>query len=86
MRINARISEEDTAKIRFLARKMGLPISSIVRDAIRTLYERCTTDASEPSKILAESGFIGCATDDKALSRDYKTHLIGLLEKKHGHR
>lgn len=86
MRINARLDEEDSQKIKFLTRKTGLNLTALLKNAIRTLYDSHAGQLVDSAGILQKTGFIGCAKADKDLSRDYKKILNATLEKKYDHR
>ena len=86
MRINARLDEEDSAKIRLLTNKTGMTLSELVKNALRLFYESQAGQLIDSAGVIEKSGFIGCAKAGKELSRDYKKILHASLEKKHGHR
>lgn len=86
MRLNARLDEEDSMKIKFLAQKTRKTLSAIMKEAIRYFYEHEVGQAIDPLKTFKKTGFIGCAAAEKNLSRDYKKILESEWKKKHGHR
>ncbi len=86
MRLNARLDEEDSIKIKFLVKKTRKTLSAVVKEAIHLFYDKQMGLAPVSSQILKKTGFIACANGNQNLSWDYKKIIQSSLEKKHGHR
>lgn len=85
-RINARLDESRASKLDFLKRITGLSVSEIVKRGIDALYDEEQRRAADARRILADVGFVGCASGPEDLSVRYKDELRESLEEKHGHR
>lgn len=86
MRLNARLTEEDTRKLEALERATGQNTSGVVRAAIgRYFDELCGPGRSARDSIFA-SGLVGCGEAEADLSTTYKSRLGEGLGRKHGHR
>jgi len=86
MRINARLDEDHSEKLRFLTHATKGTVSDVLKRAIDLYYARTRSEAGSALSILQESGFIGAAEGEEGLSENYKNALDGLLEQKHDHR
>lgn len=86
MRINARLDEAHSEKLRFLAHATRGTISDVLKQAIDLYYARTRIEAGSALSILQQSGFVGVAESDEDLSANYKDALSGSLEQKHDHR
>lgn len=86
-RINARLDESRAAKLEFLQRATGLPVSDIVKRGIDLFYEEVQKGARRhPFEVMSETGFIGGAEGPADLSERYKEELREILAAKHGDR
>ncbi len=83
MRISARLDEERSRKLAFLAKATNLGKSEIMKQAIDVLYEQVSTSRRRPAEILKASGFIGCGEAAPGLSESYKEDLRELSLAKH---
>ena len=86
MRINARLDEDRSHKLRFLLQATNQKISEIVKRAIDAYYEQIKSARPRPAEILNASGFVGSGKADPALSATYKRRLGESLAAKHDHR
>lgn len=86
MRISARLDDERTRKLDFLARATDQGTSEIVKRAIDVLYEEVRARRPRPGEVLRKTGFIACGEADPDLSTRYKEELVELLNAKHGDR
>ncbi len=86
MRINARLDEDHSEKLTYLARTTGASITEIIKRAIDTYFEQCGNSVGNAAEILTASGFVGCGEEAPALSEHYKDELKRSLATKHAHR
>ena len=86
MRINARLDEDRSYKLRFLLQATNQKISEIVKRSIDVYYEQIQNTRRRPAEILNASGFVGCGKADPDLSATYKRRLGESLAAKHDHR
>lgn len=86
MRINARLDEDHSEKLRFLTHATKRTVSGVLKQAIDLYYAQTRSEAGSALPILQDSGFVGVADGDDDLSADYKNALTGSLERKHDHR
>lgn len=86
MRINARLDEESTRKLRFLERVTGDTVTGIVRSAIDAYYREAQERGTGAAKRFEDVGFIGCAEGEPDLSVRHDELLAADLEAKHGAR
>ena len=86
MRVNARLDDESTNKLEYLARATSASASDVIREAIRRYYAAVHDAAPATYALFEESGFLGCAEGPPDLSSTYKASLGQTLEHKHGHR
>lgn len=85
MRINARLDDEHSDKIKYLTSIDNASISSVLKDAIDLYYEHARSAQASAQQVLSESGFIGVADVDEDLSVNYKCDLgEGLAAKYRG--
>ncbi len=83
MRINARLDEELTQKLKALQELTKSGTTQIVKRAIDLLYHTVIrSQAGGPAKALKKSGLIGCGSSDDDLSSRYKEILKESLESK----
>jgi hypothetical protein len=86
MRISARLDDERSRKLDFLAKATDQGTSEIVKRAIDALYEEVRTRRPRPGEVLRKTGFIGYGEADPDLSTRYKEELTESLSTKHGDR
>ncbi|MEE8523389.1 MAG: ribbon-helix-helix protein, CopG family [Thermoanaerobaculia bacterium] len=86
MRISARLDQNRSQKLDFLANATHLGTSEIVKRAIDVYYDQVHEARPRPAEILERSGFVGCGEADPELSERYKERVAELLATKHGHR
>jgi hypothetical protein len=86
MRINARLDDDHSRKLKFLRRATGAGISDVVKQAIDLYYERLRQTSEKPGEALAKAGFVGCGEGPADLSDIYKDVLQAELPGKYGHR
>jgi hypothetical protein len=85
MRINARLSEEETQQLAEVRARTGQTVSEVVRHALRGYYEAIRGEGVSARRAILESGLVGCGEADPDLSSSYKDALRG-LGRKHGDR
>ncbi len=83
MRVNARLDLERQRKLEEIARRTGLSVSDILKEAIDVYHERLAENAATARRQLERSGFIGCADGPEDLSETYKAQLAESFERKH---
>lgn len=86
MRINARLDEARTAKLRQLQSSLRIGASEVVKRALDLLHKEQCEGQGAKTKALLASDFVGCAEGPDDLSSRYKQHLAQALEDKHGPR
>lgn len=86
MRINARLDESHSEKLRYLTTITKGTISDVLKRAIDLYYERARTETGNASSILQSTGFVGSGESTADLSRKYKEILAKDLGSKHDHR
>lgn len=86
MRISARLDEDRSRKLAFLAAATNLGKSAILQQAIDVYYEQMSTARRRPAEILNQAGFVGCGEGTRELSERYKEDLRELVSAKHDHR
>jgi len=85
-RINARLDERHSAKLDFLKRTTGLPVSDIVKRGIDLMYQDVRTAKGAAFERLTASGFIASGEGAGDLSERTKEELADLLTRKHADR
>lgn len=83
MRINARLDDERSEKLKQLQAETNLSATEVLKRAIDLLYTRHSEEPRRKLDLLVNSDFVGCATGDEDLSTNYKADLIG-MNSKHG--
>ncbi len=86
MRINARIDEQHSERLRFLTRSTNASVSEVLKRAIDLYYEHRRRECGDATAALTASGFVGVADGDPELSTTYKQRLSEELLSKHDHR
>jgi hypothetical protein len=87
MRINARLEPPLAKKLAYLKAKTGGTTSAVLKRAIEAYYEQEAEASTSPFKLLAASGFVGCADGPANLSTNVKRELAKALGSKlRGHR
>ena len=86
MRINARLDDARTAKLRQLQSSLRVSASEIVKRGLDLLHKEQCEGVGAKTKALLASDFVGCAEGPEDLSGRYKQHLARALEDKHGAR
>lgn len=86
MRISARLDEDRSRKLTFLATATNLGKSEILKQAIDVYYQQVATARPKPAEILNQAGFVGCGEGAPELSERYKEDLRELVSAKHDHR
>ncbi len=81
MRVNARLDLERQRKLEEIARRTGLSVSDILKEAIDVYHERLAESVATARREL--EGFIGCADGPEDLSDSYKAQLAESFERKH---
>ena len=84
MRINARLDDERSEKLRQLQALTRLSTSEIVKRAIDLLHRQQAGRSRDKLNALLSSDFVGCAQSRADLAGQYKRYLIRDLEEKHG--
>ena len=84
MRINARLDDDRSEKLRQLQSLTRLSTSEIVKRAIDHLYLQQAGRSRERLDALLSSDFVGCAQGPTDLASQYKRYLARDLEEKHG--
>ena len=84
MRVNARLDDERTEKLRQLQSLTRLSASEIVKRAIDLLYHQQAGRSRDKLDALLSSDFVGCANGPTDLASQYKRYLTRDLEDKHG--
>ena len=72
MRINARLDEEHSRRLKYLSGMSGESVSAVLKQAIDCYYEASLRRRGSAEEILAKTGFIGVAEGDPELSVRYK--------------
>ncbi|RYF10650.1 MAG: CopG family transcriptional regulator [Deltaproteobacteria bacterium] len=85
-RVNARLDATTADILQRLLVQTSLSASELISRSLLAYHEQLRTRLDRPSKILRDSGFIGCAAGESDLSSRYKSLLTAGFEKKHGHR
>ena len=86
MRVNARLDEDRSAKLRQLQSSLNVNASEVVKRALDLLHkEQCDGMGTKTQALLA-SDFVGCAQGPEDLSSRYKQDFAQALEDKHGPR
>ena len=80
MRINARLDDERSEKLRQLQALTRLSTSEIVKRAIDLLHRQQARRSRDKLDALLSSDFVGCATGPTGLASQYKRYLIRDLE------
>lgn len=76
MRINARLSDEYTAKMKYLQETTGKSASEIIRDALSHYYaSQRQQQRPTASEIFRRNGFIAMAESEPDWSENYKADL-----------
>ena len=86
MRINARLDDDHSEKLRYLANATGANVSEVLKHAIDLYYERLRRERRDSRSILEAVGFIGVGEAEEGLSSSYKTTLESELSVKHADR
>ena len=84
MRINARLDDERSEKLRQLRALTRLSTSEIVKRAIDRLYREHAGRSRDRLDALLSSDFVGCAEGPPDLASRYKQYLASDLKEKHG--
>ena len=84
MRVNARLDDERSEKLRQLQSLTRLSTSEIVKRAIDLLHRQQVGRSRDKLDALLSSDFVGCAEGPADLASRYKHYLIRDLEEKHG--
>ena len=84
MRVNARLDDERSEKLRQLQSLTRLSTSEIVKRAIDLLHRQQVGRSRDKLDALLSSDFVGCAEGPADLASQYKHYLIRDLEEKHG--
>ncbi len=84
MRINARLDEVKTEKLKQLQPLTRLDVSEIVKRAIDLLHRQQAGQTREKLDALLSSDFVGCAEGPEDIASRYKQYLTQDLENKHG--
>ncbi len=84
MRINARLDEVRTEKLKQLKSLTRLGVSEIVKRAIDLLHQQQAGRPREKLDALLSSDFVGCVEGPEDLASQYKQYLTRDLENKHG--
>lgn len=80
VRINARLTGEDAARLRQLLERSGGSASDLLRDALREYHAMHLRPQRDPLELLA--GYIGTGDGPEDLSSNYKAYLTEALEDK----
>lgn len=86
MRVNARLDNERTEKLKQLQSLTGQSASDVVKRALDLMYARQIAHARGKLGALLSSDFIGCADGPEDLAGQYKEYLTRDLNAKHGAR
>ena len=86
MRVNARLDDARTAKLRQLQSSLRINASEVVKLALDLLHKEQCEGMGAKTKALLASDFVGCAEGPENLSSRYKQQLTQALEDKHGPR
>ena len=86
MRVNARLDDERTEKLKQLQSLTGRSASDVLKRALDLLYAQQTSHARDRLDALLSSDFIGCADGPEDLADRYKDYLTRDLNAKHGAR
>lgn len=82
-RLNVRVDDELAQKVDELARATGRSASAIIKAALEAYLESSSVSGETyPKLLLAQAGFIGCASGDTDLSQTYKQALGDSLSAK----
>lgn len=84
MRVNVRLNDERTDKLRKLQSLTGQSASDVLRRALDLMYARQVAHARDKLDALLSSDFIGCADGPEDLAGQYKEYLTRDLNAKHG--
>ncbi len=76
MRVNARLDDERSEKLRQLQALTRLSTSEIVKCAIDLLYRQQAGRSCDKLDTLLSSDFVGCAKGPTDLASQYKHYLI----------
>ena len=80
VRINARLSGEDAARLQELLAHSGKSASDVLREALREYHAAHVRSSRDPLTLL--SGYIGAGEGPEDLSARYKNYLSEALETK----
>ena len=72
-RINARLGEDLSRKVEYIAERTGQGTSDIVRESIAVYFKTLQESPNQAAKALA--GFVGCVDGPRDLSSRYKERL-----------
>lgn len=86
MRINARMDDEHARKLDAIKQVTGQNTSNAIKAAIDFYFDKIRSKQNVTSKLIADSGLIGCSDGNEDLSISYKEQLNRSLDKKHDHR
>ena len=86
MRINARLDDDRSTKLRQLQSSLRIGTSEVVKRALDLLHKEQCEGKGAKTKAMLASDFVGCAEGPEDLSSRYKQHLAQVLEDKHGPR
>jgi len=86
MRINARMDDEHARKLDTIKQVTGQNTSNVIKAAIDFYFDKIRSKQKVTSKLIADSGLIGCSDGNEDLSIRYKEQLNRSLDKKHDHR
>ncbi len=86
MRVNARLDDARTEKLKQLQSLTGQSASDVLKRALDLLYARQVSDTRDKLDALLSSDFIGCADGPEDLADHYKDYLTRDLNAKHGAR
>jgi len=86
MRVNARLDDERTEKLKQLQRLTGQSASNVLKHAIDLMHEGQVARSRQRLEALLSSDFVGCADGPRDLADRYKDYLKESLNTKHGAR
>ena len=86
VRVNARLDDERTEKLKQLQSLTGQSASDVLKFALDLLYAQQTSHAQDKLDALLSSDFIGCADGPEEFAGRYKDYLTRDLNVKHGAR
>ena len=85
LRISSRLTPQAYGMAKRVAARTGMSLSQVLETSIESYCRGALSDASDaPWRALELSGFVGCGSAERDLSRGYKKAFGELLARKHG--